>query len=139
MKILEGKIPTVAGFYFAKSETSNKWQLLIKVSGVAPFMNMDNIHCLNQESDDTILQNLLTVEWSEAVEMTATTLDVHCGFTISMETKDSIINKLIDGQKLAAVILLKKSTDNEMGLKEAKNYVDALEVTLKDSGVLQRK
>jgi hypothetical protein len=140
MKILIQSIPLVRGFYFVKDKSHTEWQLLVEVIGVAPFLGIASIHCIFKASDDTILGHLLDLDWSEVIDMDAVGLDVHCGYTISRETKQVIVDFLLDGQKLQAFKHLKYSTDAPcMGLKDAKDYCDALYLKLKDSGQIQLK
>jgi hypothetical protein len=95
---------------------------------------MEKIHALHHESDDTILNDLRDLVWSEAIDMQVLKLDVHCGFTIQNNVKEYIIELILDNKKLSAVKYLKDCTrgcekfkDNlggAMGLKDAKEYVD---------------
>jgi|GEM_PF-2525553 len=91
MKIPQSNLPTVQGFYFVRTSESAMWQLLLEVIGIAPFMGVATIHALFKESDTTILENLTDLYWSEVIELKAIQDDVHVGFKITKDTKDTII------------------------------------------------
>lgn len=141
MKIKKSVVPEVQGFYFVKQKRQTSWQLLVQIIGIAPFMGFETVHTLFKLSDAHILSDLTDLVWSEQIDVEIEPNDIHCGYEITTDAKNVIKDYLKTGEKLRAVKFLKEFTKNAltddcMGLKDAKDYVDALHDQMKINGLL---
>ena len=117
MRVIKQEIPQQQGWYFVKQSFVSYWQLLVLLTGKAPFLKVTKSNALINDNALTLLNGDLTeLDWSEAIELD----DVETN-TIDAE----YIQMMREGSKLAAIKLLKERTG--MGLKEAKEYCDNLQ------------
>lgn len=117
MKVIKKEIPQEHGFYFAKQSFVGYWQLLITLSGKAPFLKVTKVSALINDNALSLVDTDLTqLDWSEVIEIS----------DVETNTFDAeYVEIMRGGEKLRAVKLLKERTG--WGLKEAKEYCDALQ------------
>jgi hypothetical protein len=114
---------TEAGFYFVKRKDFGYWQCMVRVLGTAPFLSLGNITPLFKTSDDTCLNDLSNVEWSERIEGLE-------GNEKTLESwQEEFLEVLRGGGKLQAVKI--KKDNSGWGLRACKGFADAAQERLR--------
>lgn len=133
MRFDKSGIPAKEGFYFVKRKEAYYWQVFARVVGKAPFLRIAFSHSLFKTNDADIMTGDITeLDWSEVMELdgVSTVLKHFKGVEISEENAKEVIKLLNENGKLHAVKFLKEVSG--LGLKEAKDVCDNLEMNLKN-------
>ena len=130
MKVIKKEIPQVQGWYFVKQNYVTYWQLLVYLTGKAPFLKITRSNALINDNALSLLNGDLTeldwsepveLDWSEPVELDDVDTNTYDAEYIEMMR----VGSSTYSGKLAAIKLYKERTG--IGLKEAKEYIDNLQ------------